>query len=268
MTTAWRGVYAHRNAGHRNRRTQLAEQAVSDWDRLRVAFDGLRSRSSLLAAAGPRSAPRPAPTTRRPRNSPASGRVPDPPRRPDRPGRIRREEAGGGSMTDTSETYRRTTYRTWPEPGEIPAGGGTGPSRARAGLRSGNRAGGTSRRGSFPQFPRPDPPMVRHRRSSPRSPRSRTRRARWRTPSRPPSGRPAPGTTNAPGTTPTRCLRNQRLVYGYLHMATVKPALNYIEWATESELRAVIHVLIAVAIWLGSAAIRPTVKEARRCSWV
>lgn len=45
--------------------------------------------------------------------------------------------------------------------------------------------------------------------------------------------------------------RGQRLVYGYLHMALIKPALNYAEWATESELRAVIHVLLAAAVWLG-----------------
>ena len=45
--------------------------------------------------------------------------------------------------------------------------------------------------------------------------------------------------------------RGQRLAYGYLHMATVKPALNYLEWATESELRAVMHVLLGVAVWVG-----------------
>lgn len=46
-------------------------------------------------------------------------------------------------------------------------------------------------------------------------------------------------------------VRAQRLAYGYLHMALVKPALNYIEWATESELRAAIHVLLALAVWFG-----------------
>lgn len=44
--------------------------------------------------------------------------------------------------------------------------------------------------------------------------------------------------------------RGQRVAYGYLHMATVKPALNYLEWATESELRAAIHILLAAAAWV------------------
>lgn len=43
-----RGAYARRNAGHRRRRHQLSEQAVSDWDRLQVAFDGVRSAIRLL----------------------------------------------------------------------------------------------------------------------------------------------------------------------------------------------------------------------------
>ena len=43
-----RGVYARRNAGHRARQAQLAEQAAGDWDRLRVAFDGLRAAIRLL----------------------------------------------------------------------------------------------------------------------------------------------------------------------------------------------------------------------------
>jgi hypothetical protein len=43
----------------------------------------------------------------------------------------------------------------------------------------------------------------------------------------------------------------QRMAYGYLHMALIKAPLNYIEWATDSELRAVIHVALGLAAWLG-----------------
>jgi len=50
---ARRGVYARRNAGHRARQAQLLEQAVSDWDRMRVAFDGLRSAIRLFARRRP-----------------------------------------------------------------------------------------------------------------------------------------------------------------------------------------------------------------------
>jgi hypothetical protein len=40
-----------------------------------------------------------------------------------------------------------------------------------------------------------------------------------------------------------------RLLYGYVHTVTVKPVLNYLEWATDSPLSLIIHVLIGVAVW-------------------
>jgi hypothetical protein len=47
------GAYARRNAGHRARRKALLDQAGSDWDRLRVAFDGFRSAVRLLQKRRP-----------------------------------------------------------------------------------------------------------------------------------------------------------------------------------------------------------------------
>jgi hypothetical protein len=44
--------------------------------------------------------------------------------------------------------------------------------------------------------------------------------------------------------------RSGRLLFGYIHLACVKPALNYLEWATDSPLRLTIHVLLGVAVWL------------------
>jgi hypothetical protein len=48
-----RGAYARRNAGHRLRQHQLAEQAGSEWELLRVSFDGLRAAIRLLQRRRP-----------------------------------------------------------------------------------------------------------------------------------------------------------------------------------------------------------------------
>jgi hypothetical protein len=40
-----------------------------------------------------------------------------------------------------------------------------------------------------------------------------------------------------------------RMLFGYAHLVSVKPALNYLEWATNSPLRLLIHVLAGVAVW-------------------
>jgi hypothetical protein len=41
------------------------------------------------------------------------------------------------------------------------------------------------------------------------------------------------------------------MLYGYLHMAIVQGPLDYFKWATRSPLSLVIHVLLALATWLG-----------------
>lgn len=46
-------------------------------------------------------------------------------------------------------------------------------------------------------------------------------------------------------------LRGSRKAYGATHNVTVKPVLNYLEWATASPLALIIHVLLGLAIWLG-----------------
>jgi len=48
-----------------------------------------------------------------------------------------------------------------------------------------------------------------------------------------------------------RGLAGQRMAYGWFHLTVIKPSLNYAEWATESELRLIIHVLLGLAVWLG-----------------
>jgi hypothetical protein len=40
-----------------------------------------------------------------------------------------------------------------------------------------------------------------------------------------------------------------RMLFGYVHTLTVKPALNYLEWATASPLSLVIHALIGGVVW-------------------
>lgn len=47
------GVYARRNAGHRQRQLTLASAACSDWDLMRVRFDGLRAAIALLRRRRP-----------------------------------------------------------------------------------------------------------------------------------------------------------------------------------------------------------------------
>ena len=47
-------------------------------------------------------------------------------------------------------------------------------------------------------------------------------------------------------------LRRLRMAYGWLHILFVKTVLNGLEWVTESPLRAVCAVALAVAIWFFS----------------
>jgi hypothetical protein len=46
-------------------------------------------------------------------------------------------------------------------------------------------------------------------------------------------------------------VRWPRLVWGYVHMTIVKPALNFAEWVTESPVRSAVAVVILTAIWFG-----------------
>jgi hypothetical protein len=48
-----------------------------------------------------------------------------------------------------------------------------------------------------------------------------------------------------------RPVRGARICYGVVHNVTVKPALNYIEWATASPLGLLIHAVLGFAVWLG-----------------
>jgi hypothetical protein len=47
-------------------------------------------------------------------------------------------------------------------------------------------------------------------------------------------------------------LRFARRAWGWFHLLVIKPALNGLEWVTESPLRAVIALAIAAVIWLWS----------------
>jgi hypothetical protein len=49
----------------------------------------------------------------------------------------------------------------------------------------------------------------------------------------------------------SRLVGGGRLLYGYVHTVTVKPVLNYLEWATDSPLSLTLHALLGVAVWLG-----------------
>lgn len=40
-----------------------------------------------------------------------------------------------------------------------------------------------------------------------------------------------------------------RMLFGWIHLVCVKPALNYLEWATDAPLRLSIHVVLGVAVW-------------------
>jgi hypothetical protein len=44
-------------------------------------------------------------------------------------------------------------------------------------------------------------------------------------------------------------LRVTRLVYGYLHLIVIKPALNFAEWVTETPLRLFGAIVLAVIVW-------------------
>lgn len=46
-----------------------------------------------------------------------------------------------------------------------------------------------------------------------------------------------------------RCLR---LAWGYFHLLLVKPALNGLEWATETPARFTVAVIIGLVVWLWS----------------
>jgi hypothetical protein len=43
-----------------------------------------------------------------------------------------------------------------------------------------------------------------------------------------------------------------RLTWGYLHLLLIKPALNLLEWVTETPLRLSAVVILCVIIWIGS----------------
>ena len=47
-------------------------------------------------------------------------------------------------------------------------------------------------------------------------------------------------------------LRIGRLVYGYLHLLLIKPALNFLEWVTETPLRLAAAVILGAVIWIWS----------------
>jgi len=43
-----------------------------------------------------------------------------------------------------------------------------------------------------------------------------------------------------------------RLVWGYFHLLVIKPALNFLEWVTESPARLAVAVAVAFAVWYWS----------------
>lgn len=47
-------------------------------------------------------------------------------------------------------------------------------------------------------------------------------------------------------------LRYPRLLWGYLHLLTIKPALNLAEWITETPARFFVALIVAIVIWIWS----------------
>lgn len=45
-------------------------------------------------------------------------------------------------------------------------------------------------------------------------------------------------------------LRCPRLLWGYFHLLAIKPALNFLEWVTESPARLAVALAIAAIVWI------------------
>jgi hypothetical protein len=45
-------------------------------------------------------------------------------------------------------------------------------------------------------------------------------------------------------------MRWPRLLWGYAHLLVIKPALNFLEWVTESPARLLVAVLLGAVIWI------------------
>ena len=85
---------------------------------------------------------------------------------------------------------------------------------------------------------------------SPASPSSSTGPAPSPTRTRPRSPAPANCTTSARrGTTSGRRCGSRGSSWGYGHLLIIKPALNFTEWVTETPLRFLGAVILAVVIW-------------------
>lgn len=56
----------------------------------------------------------------------------------------------------------------------------------------------------------------------------------------------------AAGRHSVRPLAHLRLVWGYAHLLLIKPALNFLEWVTETPLRLSAAVILCVIVWIWS----------------